>query len=52
MPFENYWVVEVNKPIMNGKGRAENIIDYKLSRYMCYLIAQNGDSRKKTIALA
>ena len=52
MPFENYWVVEVNKPIMTGKGRAENIIDYKLSRYMCYLIAQNGDSRKKTIALA
>lgn len=52
MPIENYWGVEVNKPIMTGKGKAENIIDYKLSRYMCYLIAQNGDSRKKTIALA
>ena len=24
--------------------------DYKLSRYACYLIAQNGDSRKKAIA--
>ena len=52
MPFESYWVVEVNKPIMTGKGKAENIIDYKLSRYMCYLIAQNGDSRKKVVALA
>ena len=35
-----------------GKGENRNVIDYKLSRYACYLIAQNGDSRKKVIALA
>ena len=34
------------------KGAEKTIPDYKLSRYACYLIAQNGDSRKKVIALA
>lgn len=35
-----------------GKGGQRKISDYKLTRYACYLIAQNGDSRKKVIALA
>ena len=43
---------DVRKPIISGKGKEEFIEDYKLSRYACYLIAQNGDSRKKVIALA
>ena len=43
---------DVRKPIISGKGKEEFIEDYKLTRYACYLIAQNGDSRKKVIALA
>ena len=43
---------DVSKPIISGKGKEEFIEDYKLTRYACYMIAQNGDSRKKVIALA
>ena len=46
------WFPEVRKPIITGKGKKEMIQDYHLSRYACYLIAQNGDSRKEVIALA
>ena len=35
-----------------GSGSVRIINDYKLSRYACYLIAQNGDSHMKVIALA
>ena len=45
------WVVEVNKPIKTGKGKAEIIKDYKLSRYICYLIVQNADPKKEVVAL-
>lgn len=43
---------DVRKTIKMPKGAEKTILDYKLSRYACYLIAQNGDSRKKVIALA
>ena len=45
------WVGEVNKPIKTGKGKEEIIKDYKLSRYICYLIVQNADPSKKVVAL-
>ncbi len=48
----NYCFTNISKPIISGKGKEEFIEDYKLNRYACYLIAQNGDTRKKVIALA
>ena len=48
--FEHF--ANVGKTIKMPKGAEKTILDYKLSRYACYLIAQNGDSRKKVIALA
>lgn len=42
---------DVGKPIISGKGKREIIEDYHLTRYTCYLIVQNGDSRKEVIAL-
>ena len=48
---EENWVVEVNKPIKTGKGKEEFIKDYKLSRYICYLIVQNADPNKEVVAL-
>ncbi len=40
------------KMVKIGSKTKRKIGDYKLSRYACYLIAQNGDSRKTEIALA
>lgn len=45
------WLVEVNKPIKTGKGKEEMVKDYKLSRYICYLIVQNADPNKEIVAL-
>jgi DNA-damage-inducible protein D len=38
------------KPIVGGKGAVQEVVDYHLSRFACYLIAQNGDPRKPQIA--
>lgn len=43
---------DVTKMINLGKGAQREIPDCKLSRYACYLVAQNGDSRKESIAFA
>ena len=40
------------KPIVGGKGAVQMVDDYQLSRFACYLIAQNGDPRKPEIAQA
>ena len=50
-PLENHFV-EVSKMVSVGYGNDRSIRDYRLSRYACYLIAQNGDPRKPAIAAA
>ena len=44
--------VDADKMVQIGSGAERKQKDYKLTRYACYLIAQNGDARKKVIALA
>ena len=43
--------LEVRKPIIGGNGNIQNVIDYRLSRYACYLIVQNSNPRKQSVAL-
>ena len=48
--FEHF--IDINKLSKRANNAEVEIKDYELTRYACYLIAQNGDSRKKVIALA
>ena len=48
--FEHF--VDADKLSKRANNAEVMIKDYKLTRYACYLIAQNGDTRKKVIALA
>ena len=47
-----YHFPDIRKTIPMPKGAEKEIDDILLSRYACYLIAQNGDSRKEAIAFA
>lgn len=42
---------EFRKPITGGNGNIQKVIDYRLSRYACYLIVQNANPKKESVAL-
>src|SRR5574344_264011 len=44
--------LQVGKMVVIGSSTNREIEDYKLTRYACYLIAQNGDSAKREVAFA
>lgn len=48
---QGHWLPDVRKSI-SGKGRENEILDYRMTRYACYLTAQNADPRKRPVAFA
>lgn len=48
---DSYLLPAIRKQIKTGKGKVEYINDYKLSRYICYLIVQNANPKKKMVVL-
>ena len=44
-------ITQVGKMVDIGSKTSRSIVDYKLSRYACYLIVQNSDPRKEVVAL-
>lgn len=49
--MDDHFAVQ-RKKIKLAKGAQRNVVDYKLSRYACYLIVMNGNPKKEIIALA
>ncbi len=47
-----YHFADVSKMVVVGSGAEREVSDYMLTRYACYLIAQNGDPRKPQVAFA
>lgn len=50
-PVEDHFA-DVGKMVRLGSGAEREIEDVRLTRYGCYLVAQNGDSRKQPVAFA